>query len=36
MLRYAGAIANHLFYNRPLSQNEIIQNYEAVKSKFGL
>lgn len=36
MLRYTGAIANHLFYSRPLSQNEINQNFEAVKSKFGL
>jgi hypothetical protein len=34
--RYRGNIANTLIYNRALSPEEILQNYNALKSRFGL
>lgn len=33
---FTGRIANSLVYNRVLSAVEILQNYNAVKSRFGL
>jgi hypothetical protein len=32
----SGSIANFQFYNRALSQAEVLQNYNAQKSRFGL
>lgn len=34
--RFRGKIANASIYNRALSQEEVLQNYNALKSKFGL
>jgi hypothetical protein len=31
-----GNIANVQIYNRPLSATEVAQNYNAIKSRFGL
>jgi len=31
-----GNVANYLIYNRPLTASEILQNFNATKSKFGL
>lgn len=36
MLRYSGSIANHLLYDRELSASEVLQNYKAIKGRFGL
>ena len=33
---YQGRIANYMIYNRALSQQEINQNYNATKTRFGL
>lgn len=33
---YSGLIANVSFYNRPLADSEILQNYITLKSRFGL
>jgi hypothetical protein len=33
---FAGRIAQTLVYNRVLSAAEIMQNYQAVKTRFGL
>ena len=33
---YGAEIGNILIYNKELSQNEIIQNYNAIKGRFGL
>lgn len=33
---YGGLIANFVMYNRVLSDNEILHNYNALKSRFGL
>lgn len=33
---YSGDIANLKFYNRVLTDSEILKNYQATKSKFGL
>lgn len=33
---FTGSIANYKMYNRALSQEEILQNYNAQKSRFGL
>ena len=33
---YEGDIANVIHYNRAISVNEIFQNYNAQKSRFGL
>jgi hypothetical protein len=35
-LRYNGRIATTQIYNRALSQAEVLQNYNAYKSRFGL
>lgn len=32
----AGTLFNYLFYNRALSPSEVLQNYNAVRSRFGL
>lgn len=34
--RYAGSWYSYLLYNRALSANEILQNYNATKGRFGL
>ena len=34
--RFDGDIANALIYNRVLSAEEVQQNYNAIKSRFGL
>jgi hypothetical protein len=34
--RFNGKIANTSIYNKALSQEEVLQNYNALKSKFGL
>ena len=31
-----GAIGNFQVYNRPLISSEVLQNFNAVKSRFGL
>jgi hypothetical protein len=33
---YPGQIANHQVYNRVLSAQEVLQNYNATKTRFGL
>jgi hypothetical protein len=33
---FTGRIANIVIYNRALSESEILQNYNALKSRFGL
>jgi hypothetical protein len=33
---FGGKISNGRFYNRVLSQSEILQNYNALKGRFGL
>jgi hypothetical protein len=33
---YAGRISNTLIYNRALSATEVLQNYNATKTRFGL
>ena len=33
---YGGLIANFVMYNRVLSDNEILHNYNALKGRFGL
>jgi hypothetical protein len=33
---YTGKISNIKYYNRALSTTEILQNYNAQKSRFGL
>ena len=33
---FPGSIYNILFYNRALSADEVLQNYNALKSRFGL
>ena len=33
---YNGRMANYMIYNRALSQQEILQNYNAGKTRFGL
>lgn len=35
-LFFTGSVASHKLYNRALSQQEITQNYNAQKSRFGL
>lgn len=34
--KYSGNIANAMIYNRALSASEILQNYNATKTRFGL
>ena len=34
--QFTGNISNVLFYNRALSATEVLQNYNATKSRFGL
>jgi hypothetical protein len=34
--RYKGSWYNYLLYNRALSQQEVLQNYNATKGRFGL
>jgi hypothetical protein len=34
--QFAGGLGNFLFYNRALSSTEILQNYNAQKSRFNL
>lgn len=34
--RFKGAVSNFLYYNRPLSQPEILQNYNSTKARFQL
>jgi hypothetical protein len=34
--QFAGSLGNFLFYNRALSAQEVLQNYNAQKSRFGL
>jgi hypothetical protein len=33
---YQGRMANYMIYNRALSQTELLQNYNATKTRFGL
>jgi hypothetical protein len=33
---YAGRISNTLIYNRVLTATEVLQNYNATKTRFGL
>jgi hypothetical protein len=33
---FNGTIYNTLFYNRALTQSEVIQNFNAHKSRYGL
>ena len=33
---YSGDIATMKFYNRTLTDTEVLQNYNATKSRFGL
>lgn len=33
---YGGKIASNILYNRALSANEVLQNYNALKGRFGL
>jgi hypothetical protein len=33
---YAGRIASTIMYNRELTATEVLQNYNATKSRFGL
>lgn len=33
---FKGNMFNFLFYNRALTDNEVLQNYNAIKSRFGL
>jgi hypothetical protein len=33
---YAGRISNTLIYNRALTATEVLQNYNATKTRFGL
>ena len=33
---YDGIIANSQIYNRALSANEVLHNYNALKGRFGL
>jgi hypothetical protein len=33
---FSGSVANMIFYNRALSASEITQNFNALKSRFGL
>jgi hypothetical protein len=34
--QFAGSLGNFLFYNRALTSTEVLQNYNAQKSRFGL
>jgi hypothetical protein len=33
---YQGDISQIMFYNRPITSDEILQNYNATKSRYGL